>query len=248
MKSLLAAIQFLTIIPFPRRGAVTGEKELEGSVTFFPVVGLLIGIIVAVFDAIVGYVFPPLPASVLTVIALVGISGGLHMDGLADYADGFFSARPRDQILDIMRDSRIGVMGVIAVVSVLILKVAVLTSLSPSLRPGIIALIPLAGRCSLVPMMTLFPYARSSGGLATPFERKRSWLNVLWASVLLIVSGWFIAQWIGFAAGFVSLFAAILFSGYCFRKIGGYTGDTLGAVCEITEIIHALVAVAWLHG
>jgi len=248
MKSLLAAIQFLTIIPFPRGGVAAGEKELEWSVPFFPVVGLLIGIVVAVFDAIVGYVFPPFPASVLTVIALVGISGGLHMDGLADTADGFFSARPRDQILDIMRDSRTGVMGVIAVASVLILKVAAVASLSPSLRPGIIALMPLAGRCSLVPMMTVLPYARSGGGLALPFERKRSWINVLWASVFLIVSGWFTAQWIGFAAAFVSLFIVILFSGYCFRMIGGYTGDTLGAVCEITEIIPALVAVAWVHG
>ncbi|MBM4271259.1 MAG: hypothetical protein FJ139_03750, partial [Deltaproteobacteria bacterium] len=66
--------------------------------------------------------------------------------------------------------------------------------------------------------------------------------------VLLIVAGWFTAQWIGLAVGFASLIVAVLFSWYCYRKIGGYTGDTLGAVCEITEIIPALVAVAWVHG
>src|SRR5512136_2286178 len=118
MKPLLTAIQFLTVIPFPKN-FVSGEKELEKCVPYFPVVGLLIGIIVAAFDYFIGIILPPFPASVITVIAMTGISGGLHMDGLADTADGFFSSRPREKVLEIMRDSRIGVMGVIAVVFVI---------------------------------------------------------------------------------------------------------------------------------
>lgn len=248
MKSFFAALQFLTIIPLPGKVAFAGERELEGSVPFFPVVGLLIGIIIACFDAAVGTVLPQLPASVLTVIALVGISGGLHMDGLADTADGFFSARPRDTILEIMRDSRTGVMGVVAVVSVFLLKVAALASVPLAFRPGIITLMPLTGRCSMILMMTLLPYVRSGGGLATPFGRKKSWLNVLWSSVFLAVAGWLAARWVGLAAVFVSLFTAMFFSWYCYRKIGGYTGDTLGALCEVTETASALVAAAWLCG
>ena len=243
MKPFLAAIQFLTVIPFPN-GFVGGEKELEKSVPFFPIIGLLIGIIIAAFDHIIGFVLPPLPVSVITAIAMTGISGGLHMDGLADTADGFFSARPRERVLEIMRDSRTGVMGVVAVVFLIILKISLLMSLSPAFRFGIILLMPLAGRCSLVMMMRILPYVRHQGGLATAFGMERSWVNVLWASAFLVVAGWITVNWFGLAISILSLLAAALFLVYCFLKIGGYTGDTLGAVCEITEIIPALAAVS----
>jgi len=243
MKPLLAAIQFLTVIPFPK-SFTGGEKELEKCMPFFPVVGLLIGIVIAAFDHVMGFIFPQLPASVMTVIAMTCISGGLHMDGLADTADGFFSARPRERVLEIMRDSRTGVMGVLAVVFVIILKVSVLISLFPPIRPGIIVLMPLAGRCSFVVMMTALPYVRREGGLATAFGVGKSWLNVLWTSAFLLAAGWLAGHWMGLAASFSALLMAALFSVYCFRKIGGYTGDTLGAGCEITEIIPAIAALA----
>ncbi|HYA13030.1 MAG TPA: adenosylcobinamide-GDP ribazoletransferase [Syntrophales bacterium] len=242
MKPFLAAIQFLTVFPFPK-SFVGGEKELEKSVPYFPVVGLLIGIIIAAFDHLICFILPFLPASVITVIALTSISGGLHMDGLADTADGFFSARPRERVLEIMRDSRTGVMGVVAVVFVIILKISLLMTLSAPLRFGIILLMPLAGRCSLVMMMRTLSYVRHEGGLATVFGKGRSWLNVLWSSVFLFAVGWIAEHGLGLAASTLSLLAAALFLVYCFRKIGGYTGDTLGAVCEITEIIPALAAV-----
>ena len=244
MKSLLAAVQFLTVIPFPK-SFVSGEKDLEKCVTFFPVVGLLIGLIIAAIDHIIGFILPPFPASVITVIALIGISGGLHMDGLADTADGFFSARPRDKMLEIMKDSRTGVMGVIAVVFLILLKISLLLSLSLPFRFGIIMLMPIAGRCSLVIMMTALPYVRSEGGLATAFGGGKSWLNVLWVSAFLVAAGWIAAHGVGLLACLSSLIMAVLFAVYCFRKIGGYTGDTLGALCEITEIVPALVAVIW---
>jgi len=243
IRPLLAAIQFLTVIPFPK-SFTGGEKELEKCLPFFPVVGLLIGIIIAAFDHVMGFIFPPLPASVMTVIAMTAISGGLHMDGLADTADGFFSARPRERVLEIMRDSRTGVMGVLAVVFVILLKVSLLISLFPPIRPGIIVLMPLAGRCSFVVMMTALPYVRREGGLATAFGVGKSWLNVLWTSAFLLVAGWLAGHWMGLAASFSALLMAALFSVYCFRKIGGYTGDTLGAGCDITEIIPAIAALA----
>ena len=243
IRPLLAAIQFLTVIPFPK-SFTGGEKELEKCLPFFPVVGLLIGIVIAAFDHVMGFIFPPLPASVMTVIAMTSISGGLHMDGLADTADGFFSTRPRERVLEIMRDSRTGVMGVLAVVFVIVLKVSVLISLPPPFRPGIIVLMPLAGRCSFVVMMTALPYVRREGGLATAFGVGKSWLNVLWSSAFLLAAGWLAGHWMGLAASFSALLMAAMFSVYCFRKIGGYTGDTLGAGCEITEIIPAIAALA----
>ncbi len=245
IRPLLAAIQFLTVIPFPKSFKVD-ERELERCTPFFPVVGLLIGIVIATFDYIMGLVLPSIPASVMTAIAMTAISGGLHMDGLADTADGFFSARPRERILEIMRDSRTGVMGVLAVVLVIMLKVSLLISIFPPFRPGVIVLMPLAGRCSFVVMMAALPYVRHEGGLATAFGGGKSWINVLWVSAFLLAAGWIAGHWMGFVASLSALLVSALFSAYCFRKIGGYTGDTLGAGCELTEIIPALACVVLL--
>jgi adenosylcobinamide-GDP ribazoletransferase len=246
MKSFFAAVQFLTVIPLPR--AFVGDVEdLGKSVPFFPIVGLLIGMMAAILGYIMAGVLPPFPACAIVVIFLIAVSGGLHMDGLADTADGFFSARPRERILEIMKDSRIGVMGVIAVVCVIMLKFSLLVSLPLSSCLSIIPLMPLAGRCALVIMMTVLPYVRSEGGLATPFMKSRSWIHVLWAALFLIISGVLTAQWVGLVASLVTLAITALCALYSFQKIGGYTGDTLGAVCEIAEIIPVLVAVAWGH-
>jgi len=244
MKAFFTAIQFLTVIPLPR--AFAGDVEdLEKSVPFFPVVGLLIGMMAAILVFFLVAILPPLPACAMIVIFLISVSGGLHMDGLADTADGFFSARPRERILEIMKDSRIGVMGVIAVVCAIMLKVSLLVSLPPSSRTDIIFLMPLAGRCALVVMMTALPYVRGEGGLATLFVKSRSRIHALWAALFLIVVAGLTAKWMGLAAAIATLAATALFAWYCFRKIGGYTGDTLGAVCEIAEIIPVLIAVAW---
>lgn len=244
MKSFLAAVQFLTVIPVPK--AFTGDVEdLGKSVPFFPIVGLLIGILAATLAFVLVAILPPFPACAIIVIFLISVSGSLHMDGLADTADGFFSARPRERILEIMRDSRIGVMGVIAVVCAIMLKVSLLVSLPPSSRTDIIFLMPLAGRCALVVMMTALPYVRSEGGLATLFVNRRSRFHAIWAALFLIVAAGLTAEWMGLAAAIATLAVIALFSLYCFRKIGGCTGDTLGAVCEIAEIMPVLVAVAW---
>jgi adenosylcobinamide-GDP ribazoletransferase len=138
-------------------------------------------------------------------------------------------------------------MGVLAVVFVILLKVSVLISLFPPLRPGIIVLMPLAGRCSFVVMMTALPYVRSEGGLATAFGVGKSWLNVLWTSAFLLAAGWLAGHLMGLVASFSALLVAALFSAYCFRKIGGYTGDTLGASCEIIEIIPAIAALVLMR-
>jgi len=245
MKPFFAALQFLTIIPVSGKLA-GGAEELKGSVPYFPLVGFLIGLAAAGVDRIFFVHLPPLPAGVLIVMFLVGISGGFHLDGLADTADGFLSARPREKTLEIMRDSRTGVMGTIAVVFVILFKVAVLEPIPFDQRWKVVLLMPFAGRIAVVLMMAFLPYVRTAGGIATLFQEKRSPLHALWAALFFFLAWWWMGGWVGFALGLLPVAAAALFAAYCFRKIGGFTGDTLGAVCELTEAVPPLVVVAWM--
>ncbi len=244
MRPFFAAMRFLTVLPMPESWS-GGEKDLAQSVPYFPVVGVLIGVLVAALDYAFGRVFPLVVTSILTAIALTAVSGGLHLDGLADTADGFLSSRPRERMLEIMRDSRTGPMGVVAVVFVVVLKIAALASIDGPIRPGVVFLMPIAGRSALVTMMAVLLYARKEGGLCSIFRVRRH--HALWAFVLLAAAGVLAAGWIGLFAGVMSFAMALVLCGYAYRKIGGQTGDTLGATCELIELVPALVASAWIH-
>jgi adenosylcobinamide-GDP ribazoletransferase len=244
MKRFAAAIQFLTVLPV---GCDCAERDLGRSTLLFPVIGLLIGAAIVLLNYALSAVLPPLVVNVLVVIAMLAVSGGLHMDGLADTADGFLSSRPRERILEIMKDSRVGVMGVIAVVCVVCLKIAALVSMPSALRWPTLLLMPLAGRCALVFEMATLPYARPEGGLGSVFAVNKSPIDPVWAIAIMAAT----AYWTMGRRGLVSAGAAVLvtliFSFWCRRKIGGFTGDTLGAACELAELAPALVAVVGIR-
>ncbi|XHR30773.1 MAG: adenosylcobinamide-GDP ribazoletransferase [Chthoniobacteraceae bacterium] len=244
MKPLIAALQFLTICPGVARIACD-EREIGRSTPWFPVVGLLIGLLVAYLDRGLGLIFPPLLSSAIAVVALAAASGGLHADGLADTADGFLSSRPRERMLEIMRDSRTGAMGVLAIVCVLILKVAALASVPAGMRFATLLLMPLAGRCSMVFQMQWLPYARS-GGLCSVFVQNRRRSDAVLALAFLVAGGWLIGGAFGLCTAGIVLVGTGLFSLWSRGKIGGFTGDTLGAGCELTELLPAFIAASTL--
>ncbi|MHB8836316.1 MAG: adenosylcobinamide-GDP ribazoletransferase [Candidatus Methylomirabilia bacterium] len=242
---LFAGLAFLTTLPIPSRWC--GEsRDLERSLVWFPLIGLLIGGLIAGFDAGVSTLLPVLPASVLSVIAMVAISGALHLDGLADTADGFLSSRPRERILEIMRDSRVGPMGVLAIVGVLLLKVAAVASLPPPVRFGTLLLLPLAGRTAPVLIMSTLAYVRAQG-LGTVFQRKRTLFAPLLALASLTTAGFFAAGIAGLVAAAAAVGGTAIFALWCRAKIGGYTGDTLGAACELAEVVPALVVLMFIQ-
>lgn len=246
MNSFLAALRFLTILPIPgQRDPAPGD--LSRSLWSFPLVGLLLGGLTgALFWAAGPYLPQPIMA-VLAVTVLLAWSGGLHLDGVADCADGFFSSRPRERMLEIMRDSRIGAMGVIALVLLLALKGAALYALPPSQLWRVLLLMPLAGRVGILLMLALLPYARPEGGLATVFfagSRRLAWLPGL---VILAVSTWLTAGIVGLTGALLALLLLLPFCLFCFAKIGGATGDTLGAACELSETLTAVCLAILLH-
>jgi adenosylcobinamide-GDP ribazoletransferase len=244
MRRFVAAVRFLTVIPFPGSWG-TDEASLAGSTVFFPAVGLLIGFGAAGIAVCAVRWLPPGPAAALIVVALLAVSGGLHMDGLSDTADGLLSARSRERALEIMRDSRVGAMGVIAVVCALMLKFAAVASLPAAEIWRTALLMPVAGRAALVVTIALLPYARPEGGLAAPFYRKRSMLAALSAEVILLATAWLVLDVAGVIAACASLAAVLILAVYTYRRVGGATGDTLGAACEIAELVAAMAMAAW---
>jgi len=247
IKPFFSALRFLTPTPVPESWA-GGEKELSRSSYYFPIVGLMAGGVAAAVCFGLDRVLPPLASSAILVCLLIAVSRALHMDGLADTADGLLSSRPREQILEIMRDSRTGAMGVVAVVCVILLKTALFASVAPDdTRWKIALLMPVAGRCAMVATMAVFRYARPEGGLATVFavNGARRWLLLAWAVVVVVGAGWLLAGLTGLVAGAASTGAGLLVGAYCHRRLGGYTGDSLGATNEIVECVPALVGALW---
>jgi adenosylcobinamide-GDP ribazoletransferase len=244
MNRLLAAIRFLTIVPLPGSRGMAAD-DLARSTVFFPLVGLAIGAAAAGLAWAITPAAPPLVRAAILVLFLTAVSGGLHIDGLSDTADGFLSARPRERILEIMKDSHVGAMGVVAIVGVVLLKFAALASLQPRLFLPTVLLMPLAGRTAIVVHMAILPSARP-GGLADLFlHRGRLAGAAILGVVVLAAAAWAVLRWRGLAVGGISMAVAIVLAGYVRRKIGGATGDTLGAACELVEIVPALTLALW---
>lgn len=162
------AIRFLTVIPVSWRADQDG-RLFPQSVYAFALVGALIGGLGMLLVFLGGMVFPPGVTLFFALFFLAAISGFLHLDGLADSADGLLSARPREQSLAIMKDSRTGAMGVVLLILVLLGKFAALQTLSLDHLLVAIFCLPVAGRTAIVVTMALQRYARSEGGLGSLF-------------------------------------------------------------------------------
>jgi adenosylcobinamide-GDP ribazoletransferase len=244
---LWAAIGFLTILPLPT-WCTHQEEDLPRSVPLFPLIGLAIGGVVAGLATLSAPYLPPAVAAVVYTLLLAIAHGGLHLDGLADTGDGFFSHRQKDRILAIMQDARIGAYGCVTLMGVLALKVSALGSLPPLMLAKALFLAPLAGRCAMVLMLVVLPSAREEG-MGVLFKRGRMFWEVIWAVAVLSAAAWFALQWDGLVAIGAVIGLTIVFMGLCQRKINGFTGDTLGALSELCEMMTLVIlSILFLKG
>lgn len=239
MRGLLVALGFLTRIPVPPR-VFDDARAQRMSLAWYPVVGAVVGMLV------VG-VFLLLPrehallSAALMLLVWVALTGGLHLDGLADSADawvGGFGDRART--LEIMKDPRSGPAGVTAIVSLLLLKFAALASL-PIENAWLLWLSPLLARAALTAAFVTTPYVRS-GGLGSALKeapRVACVFSLLGAVAICIACGL-----PGVLASGAALFVFILWRRACLRRLGGFTGDTAGALAELVEVA-VLVALAY---
>ncbi len=229
LRGLISAIQFITSIPLGRAAIF----EPRAMVPFFPVVGLILGLVVAVFDFAALYFWPVYVVAILDVVLLVLLTGALHLDGLGDTADGLYGRRPREQALKIMKDSRIGAMGLLAVVCVLAVKWAGLSSLGPH-RSLLIITIPAFARSAMIFGIYFLEYGRPDGGTGRPFFEsplnKKSFIFVAIPAILCAFAG---LRGIGLMLFFILITGATII--FYQKRMGCITGDMLGAMVEITE-------------
>ncbi|MGD9892971.1 MAG: adenosylcobinamide-GDP ribazoletransferase [Dehalococcoidia bacterium] len=240
----LLAFGFLTVIPV--RGVSFDEAGTVGrSLRWFPFVGLLVGGVLAAVDRLAMTAFSPEIAVALVLVASAALTGALHLDGLGDTADGVFGGRTPERRLEIMRDSRIGSYGVVAVVLVLLTMYAALVSTVEHDRWRALVIVPTLSRAGMVYAIASFAYARPTG-LGRTFKDHVSRSDVVFAGIAGLVVAVAVLRTEGAILWSVGVVAALAIGWYCTRRLGGLTGDTFGAIAAVTEaLLFCLVAAEW---
>ena len=266
LRLFFIALQFLTRIPVP---AWVGFDAawLNQSVRHFPLAGACVGLFGALVFALGLALFPPVVAVLLSMIATVWLTGAFHEDGLADTCDGLGAAVSRERSLEIMKDSRIGTYGVCGLVLVLGVKAAALIELA-QLHPVLACLALVwghaASRTAPVWLMWATPYAGDTEQarakpLAAQVRGSDVVVALLWTG-LLTVAVWLVAAWFDLRVDEVDLIAwgliaasigiavtTLLAARWLRKRLGGFTGDTLGAVQQVTELVSLLAWLAVAH-
>ena len=263
MNNFLWALKFLTIIPIDREDRIT-PKDFSYVVYWFPVVGLCIGIFLSLAYLPLYSFFPPLITDALIILTYIVITGALHLDGLADTCDGIWGGWNKEKRLEIMRDSRIGSFGAIGLICLLGLKYTSFLSIgeisainnspfhvsvkcascfiSPVLLNKCVALVvmPVVGRWAQVCAGGLSTYARNESGTGSFITGCTTRKQVLYASLFPVFLFWFFYNLKGFVIFAIIIIFTLGWIWYIKKKIGGMTGDTLGATNEIAELVFLL--------
>jgi len=246
MKRFIIAMQFLTVIRLSRGIQITSE-ELGKSMGYFPLVGLLLGCILAIINMVFLHILPGSVVDGILIITLIFCTGAFHLDGFADTVDGLAGGNTKEEILKIMRDSRTGAIGVVGVTMVLLLKYASLVNIPDEIKNQVLIAMPMIGRCSMVQVSFFCDYARSGQGIGSPFSFHVSDGDFLMAAtttivlsvILLGLKGIIVIAVIGMSTwGLITLYK---------KKVGGTTGDTFGATNEISEVLVLILVLALLN-
>ena len=238
MKSLWAAVAFCTRIPIH---VSFSAEDVGKAARWFPFVGGLLGLC---YWGIAHALQPVFPAALIGVVVVAFealVTGGLHFDGLADTLDGFGGGKTREDILRIMRDHAIGTYGALALILLVALKVAAIAALLDQHRLfPVILIAPVLGRWNVVLLSWWLPYARPSQAVSRNIGR---W-EVLWSTVTVALAVALAGSWKGLVCWAASCLCAVWFGRFCRKRIGGVTGDTLGASEQLGESLVLLAGVA----
>ncbi|MDO8140248.1 MAG: adenosylcobinamide-GDP ribazoletransferase [Candidatus Brocadiales bacterium] len=263
MRNFLWALKFLTVVPIDKEDRIK-PKDFGSVACWFPIVGFCIGIFLSAVYLPFYFFFPPLITDALIILVFVTITGALHLDGLADTCDGIWGGWNKEKRLEIMKDSRIGSFGAIGLICLLGLKyigfhstgeISTINNLSfgcgvkcvscfisPILIKKYTALLlmPVVGRWAQVWAAGLSNYARSESGTGSFIIGGTTRSHVIYASVFPVFLFWLFYGLSGLVIFAIIIIFTLIWIWYIKKKIGGMTGDTLGATNEIAELLFLL--------
>lgn len=235
LRRFILMLQFLTAIPI--KVNVKAEREDFGKgLAVAPVVGLVIGALLAGSSCLLSLLFSSSVTAVFTVALYIALTGGLHLDGLGDSADGLFSNRPRERILEIMKDSRVGTNAVLAVVLVLLLNTSLIASFGSQITT-VLLLMPVAGRIGSLIGAGASSYAGTSDGPGRWCVEFCGRNDILIGLAIYFIIFSAIAGVYGLMVAVIPPLSAFLLTKILGRILGGVTGDILGAICELNQVI-----------
>ena len=241
----LVALEFLTVLrlrPLPRIEAGTVAR----SQAYFPLIGALLGLALVAADKVLTRGLPPAAVAALMAAMLAALTGGLHLDGLMDSADGLFGGASREERLAIMRDAHVGSFGLLALVCLLLLRWSAFASLAAPGRLGSLMLAPVLSRWGMVLAIAAFPYAR-------PLGLGRGWREAAWpvalplATLMALAAALLLFGLGGLAPLALAGVLALALGLYAQGRLGGLTGDVYGAILEVTEVA-VLLFLLWGSG
>lgn len=240
---IILAIQFLTILPLPANMAK--KEEYHKVMAYFPLAGLLVGALSLAAFWLSNQVMTTGIALLMALITQFIVTGGLHLDGLADTADGYLSGRSSEKKLEIMRDSRLGTHGVVILLFMILLKLATLWGLPVEYRWLVILMAPVVGRFSLVIGAWKASSPRRSG-LGNLFIGVVSIKEVMIA--LLVVLACLLVRPVAYIPFLLTVLAGVFAKNLIHRQLGGITGDVLGALNELSETLFMLFMLMIVEG
>lgn len=259
LQAFVAAFQFLTRVKIPIAVPFNGPV-LARSILYFPLAGAFIGACLAVASWLLAPYIPVWPSAVLILALWTALSGGLHLDGWMDTADGVLSHRSRERMLEIMKDSRVGAMGVLAAVLLLLFKASLLAELYKGNQIGLywplLVCGPVWSRAWMGAAIAFWPNARKNEGMGVLFNEVKG----LQACASFLVSAavtYFVFELAGMKhnaslmwmllLSMVTISCGGLLAAWLHRKLGGLTGDTYGAMNEAVEAVLLFAIVVWIH-
>lgn len=248
MKRLIAITQFLTRIPIPID--VGFDEEFHKSTVYFPTVGLLLGILYYITAFFATRLFEPYIASVLVVMMTAILTGGLHLDGVGDTFDGLYSYRSKERILEIMKDSRLGTNALLGILFLSLLKIGFVYELLEQNRLWPLILMPVFARTMQVVSCYRTKTPRENG-MGNFFIGKVSTKILILASLSCLIMSMLVVFIFETDYFRVYLGQLIIFGGLCtlvrwfvksvYKKIDGITGDILGCICELMELMYLIL-------
>lgn len=236
IKGFIVAVQFLSRIPLNIK-VDFNDKNIRNSMLYYPLIGILIGIL----SYIPYYLLSPYSlgiASFFVVFSIVIWTGGLHLDGLSDTVDGFFSNRERERVLEIMKDSRIGAFGVLSLIFIILLKYVLLLNFNSNLFYPLI--LSMANGRFVALIQIVFKKIARPNGMGDMLKKTKPIKNVFISAILYVAYIIYVDPLYLLPLGGAIILAELI-SIYTYKKIGGFTGDVYGTTIELGEVFSLFI-------